>query len=615
MIRIDSISNISSITSSFFVNDQVIYITSSKGLFKTTDGGASWVKKSNVFNIIFNKVYFSDPLQGWGVARDGEILHTTNGGDNWTLQTSTILNDLVDIDFSTAQPGTGLAISYFGDVIKTTDFGNTWNKLDSLSNIFWFGDIQFLKNSLTAYIVGLSGQIFKTTNAGETFIEQNSPHYTDYSSICIVSDSLAWIAGEENTIVSTSDGGNNWTVQRRTIRTGFSGSYIYDIEFANSQIGIAISEDGEGYRTTNGGSTWQHFDTGEFSDLTDLFIEIANRSNAWIVGDFNGLLRTTDAGESWTKISTSGLAISVAFSLCFRNSLDGIISGLSSTARGLIYRTTNGGGNWTQVYRDSTKRINDLWNAISSTYIAVGDSGTILRSTNSGVNWNKITSGTTETLNKLHFVTQDIGWALGTTILLKTTDRGVTWTPINIYPGIARYDIHFTSQLTGYFVGEIFQNPTRKGVIFKTTDGGITWQEQFFPLQVDRFFSVYFFGENVGWVGGENGSIYKTTTGGILDIESDKIDNIIPNLYVLHQNYPNPFNPSTKIRYSIPSSSNVTIKVYDILGNEVATLLNEQKAAGNYEASFDGANLASGIYFYRLTASSFIQVKKMNLLK
>ena len=85
--------------------------------------------------------------------------------------------------------------------------------------------------------------------------------------------------------------------------------------------------------------------------------------------------------------------------------------------------------------------------------------------------------------------------------------------------------------------------------------------------------------------------------------------------YKLNQNYPNPFNPSTKLEYSIPSESFVSLKVYDILGNEVATLVNEQQQAGVYRTDFNAANLPSGLYFARITANNFTQVVKMTLLK
>ena len=89
----------------------------------------------------------------------------------------------------------------------------------------------------------------------------------------------------------------------------------------------------------------------------------------------------------------------------------------------------------------------------------------------------------------------------------------------------------------------------------------------------------------------------------------------IPTSFSLLQNYPNPFNPSTIISWQLPASSYVTLKVYDILGREVATLVNEEKTAGNYKVPFDAKNLASGIYFYRLKAGNYISVKKMILLK
>ena len=92
-------------------------------------------------------------------------------------------------------------------------------------------------------------------------------------------------------------------------------------------------------------------------------------------------------------------------------------------------------------------------------------------------------------------------------------------------------------------------------------------------------------------------------------------DNHLPAEYTLEQNYPNPFNPGTKISWQSPVSSHQTLKVYDLLGNEVATLVDEFKEAGSYEINFDASGLTSGVYFYKLQAGSFIEIKKMVLLK
>ncbi|MEK9138122.1 MAG: T9SS type A sorting domain-containing protein, partial [Bacteroidota bacterium] len=135
-----------------------------------------------------------------------------------------------------------------------------------------------------------------------------------------------------------------------------------------------------------------------------------------------------------------------------------------------------------------------------------------------------------------------------------------------------------------------------------------------------------------GWVVGDNGAIVRFATV-VQDVDGES--EMRPKRFELQQNYPNPFNPTTEIEYSLPSvssnqakgrdgvGSHVTLKVYDLLGREVATLVNEEKPLGTYTATFEASNLASGVYFYRLSvptsrdgqAGSFIDVKKLILLK
>ena len=95
----------------------------------------------------------------------------------------------------------------------------------------------------------------------------------------------------------------------------------------------------------------------------------------------------------------------------------------------------------------------------------------------------------------------------------------------------------------------------------------------------------------------------------------ENLSSLVPDAYSLLQNYPNPFNPTTTIKYSIPQFNFVTLKVYDVLGNKIASFVNEEKTAGNYTVEFNAANLSSGVYFYRLQAGLFVETKKMLLLK
>jgi len=102
----------------------------------------------------------------------------------------------------------------------------------------------------------------------------------------------------------------------------------------------------------------------------------------------------------------------------------------------------------------------------------------------------------------------------------------------------------------------------------------------------------------------------------LTDIEDEQFD-FIPQQYSLSQNYPNPFNPTTKIKFTIPVGTRraVSLQVYDVLGNKVATLVIEEKPAGTYEVKWDASRFSSGVYFYQLKAGSFIETKKMILLR
>jgi hypothetical protein len=95
----------------------------------------------------------------------------------------------------------------------------------------------------------------------------------------------------------------------------------------------------------------------------------------------------------------------------------------------------------------------------------------------------------------------------------------------------------------------------------------------------------------------------------------EQVGTTVPQTYALLQNYPNPFNPTTKIEYALPATQRVVLKMYDVLGREVQTLVNEQQAPGVYRVNVNAAGFASGVYFYRLEAGSFVQLRKMLLLK
>ena len=170
--------------------------------------------------------------------------------------------------------------------------------------------------------------------------------------------------------------------------------------------------------------------------------------------------------------------------------------------------------------------------------------------------------------------------------------------------------VSFTDANNGTAVGD-------SGIILRTTNGGTNWTSQSSGT-TNHLYGVSFTDANNGTVVGANGTILRTTTGGVISV--NQISSEIPENFVLFQNYPNPFNPVTKIKFDITQdvrrqTKDVKLIIFDILGKEVVTLMNEKLSAGSYEVEFDGSNLPSGIYFYRLETESFIKSKSMVLLK
>jgi hypothetical protein len=242
------------------------------------------------------------------------------------------------------------------------------------------------------------------------------------------------------------------------------------------------------------------------------------------------------------------------------------------------------------------------------------------RTSDGGYTWNGVESLMVVSLS---FVDNNTGWGCFEVpdpsvggFLKKTEDGGESWIEQLYTLAAPEYfgNVYFVNQDKGWITG----GSSPDSIMF-TTDEGENWNTQSIGSSAELN-SIYFVDENIGWAVGNNGVILHTTTGGVVSVEEET--NSIPNNFNLKQNYPNPFNPSTKIKYSIPQLSNVAIKVFDILGNEIETLVNEVKQTGTYEITWYAEGLPSGIYFYRLQAvptgrqaGDYVETKKMVLMK
>ena len=163
---------------------------------------------------------------------------------------------------------------------------------------------------------------------------------------------------------------------------------------------------------------------------------------------------------------------------------------------------------------------------------------------------------------------------------------------------------------------------TMSGHVYISRDNGDSWNDYSSGLNTTQVRCIVLDENDFAMVGTANSGVYRSANSTV-DVED--FYNPMITSFELFQNFPNPFNPSTTIKYSIPQSSQVVVKVFDILGNEITILVDENKPAGRYEVEFSakggsasGGNaysLPSGVYFYRIQAGSFIDTKKMILLK
>jgi Secretion system C-terminal sorting domain len=151
--------------------------------------------------------------------------------------------------------------------------------------------------------------------------------------------------------------------------------------------------------------------------------------------------------------------------------------------------------------------------------------------------------------------------------------------------------------------------------VLHTTDGGVSWETQNVPVQYSVF-SICFIDASNGWLSADYGGIAHTTSGGEMTSVGEALNITAPNRFEIIQNFPNPFNPSTMIQFTVPSNGQARLKIFNMLGQEVATLFDDVATAGTrHQVEFNASNLAGGIYFSRLEFGGQTQIQKMILLK
>jgi len=580
-------------------NPDILYIANSPGvtiggyipfLFRSTDGGNIWVDMK-----IESAFASGDYIRSMDVDSNSDIImcfggagiyKSTDRGENWTLLDSS-RNYLNKIECLKDNPD-HIFGTFEDSLFTSTDGGSSWSLFGSEpqgENI-----ITILPLSLSEVLTGRESGIYKTVDKGITWDKKMTGIVAGEINSLTVSRSnpdiiFAEVTGLDNILFKTSDRGTSWN---ELLNLGSSSpifSYsnlIIDIDKDTSDFVCVIQKSryiSYLLTTSDGGASWKH--SGSFPDAYDLAIKNKiifilyrdNQSNTTI------LTKSTDSGSTWnnsTVTTDGGLPYSVTTTP--HNDSTFFISGYYNS-KGTIFKSTNGGSDWNVLYEEPAVNI--------QIYSVCADPADT---------------------NILYYYAQNG--------IFKSTDNGNTWN--NIYSNICS-DLHVDKNgvIYGLASNEVIISKNG-GVSFDTYSSGITSTITDNCLEIDEMNGILY-------VGTDKQGVMSLRLGTETRVENSQ-KKIITG-HRLFGNYPNPFNQGAGIRFQVSGvrdqglgDTRVKLAIYNILGQHIRTLVDEEKPEGTYRVYWDGRDkngqaVPSGVYFYRLQAGDFSEVKKMILLK
>jgi hypothetical protein len=326
------------------------------------------------------------------------------------------------------------------------------------------------------------------------------------------------------------------------------------------------------------------------------------------------MYRTTNGGTNWSLVlSETGFYDAVNMV----NATTGFMAGDPVGGRWSLWKTTNGGANWDSsgLYLPVIHAAEAGWNnAMSVVYpkIWIGTNDTVvIYSSNFGTSWSRYKTPGEVNGYALCFdwTEAPFGLLAGSVAMLQTSNNGMNWSSVTMLGTGNVVGITFTTLPLDNFVSPAWYVRTSTSIY--SSYNGSSWATEY-TAPAGNYNAISQAKPGFGiWSVRSNGGISYHTI--IADVK--KTENGVPEKLGLSQNYPNPFNPTTNIKFQITNNKFVILKVYDNLGKEVRTLVQQELKAGYYIVNFNAENLPSGVYFYKLTADGFSDVKKMALIK
>lgn len=447
---------------------------------------------------------------------------------------------------------------------------------------------------------GGDGIILKTTNGGSNWTKISADTLPGLKAVCFTSLNVGFAGGYQNFLMKTTDGGINWSFQLIDDKLW----YFNNIEFFDENRGIIVSFPAEIYTTSNGGVTWDST-LGVKRSVEDICY--ADAANLFLAGGDEKIFKSTDSGNSWTEVY-GGTILKDFYGVDFLNSNYGLVCGDS----GKVLLTTDGGVNWDLNTVSSLGLLRDIHIIDSQNSFMVGSPELVYKTTNGGSFWlSDFSGGNITSLYKVLFTENQVGLICGSEgKFLKNTDYIV---PVELtgFTAVAdRNNVQLTwttrTELnnSGFEVYRMYHGTDWQRITFIPGYGSSTEPKDYFYIDKDVSNGNYFYQlKQIDYNGRYEFS----------DVISVEVST--PVEYSLAQNYPNPFNPMTTIKFDLPEATEVTLTIYNTLGQKVDEIVNTKLEAGRYSFQWNANDIASGIYIYELRTNKFISSKKMILLK
>ena len=656
---------INSLEGDYFISSQEGWVVGQKGLIlHTTNGGYDWETQYSDPDEMLSSIFFIDDTEGWTVGWNN-IYHTTNAGVSWEKQVKPNWpGDLYDVFF--INHDTGWIVGAYKIIFKTTDGGENWYRImSSLDEERWFYSVDFGDElhgcTVGGRLNGEEGIIMTTEDGGENWTEVTPPGAKTLRKVSFINSNTVWACGNNGELYKSEDAGATWTshqlatteryvdihffdelkgalLMSHEIRLTQDGGETWDSlvtininssvsSFASGTYNHLVAVGYAGYitKSVNGGTTWT--DIGDSNRSPFYQIGFFNESDGFVVtGYFNAvdfirtsdggynwvedttiengpfyqmriygqtgfflnnssqMMKTTDGGETWTLYDVPALT-TYYYDIQFANELTGYLCGSNS----LLVKTNDGGITWEQIAFEQNYKFTFIFLIDENkVWLVDSENHNLIRTQNGGETWNTLKLIEDNYVFKpytVFFINEQIGFVTTAEgVLFKTTDGGDSWEQFYVFTGseIQTSRVYFVNEEEGWY--------TNGYRVYHTLDGGETWiNPQSFGFSHIK--NMFFLENGQGWLCGEYGLV--AGYGSWLDINKNE------DKQAMLQISPNPATRFIQVSLSGSKEEIEAVSIFNMMGQEVAEF-NSINAAGSYK--MDISHLGSGTYILRVSS-------------